>query len=383
MIKLLKNADLYTPYHQGLCDILLAGEKVMATGEEVRSYEGLPGVEVFDLQGAITAPGLVDIHVHITGGGGEQGPSSRVAEATVAQLTLNGVTTALGLLGTDGITRSQENLLAKCKALNEAGITCFSLTGSYQYPSPTATGSVTRDIVLLDSVVGVKIALSDHRSSGLSVQELIRLGCDARLGGILSGKPGIVIAHMGEGPAMLRPVLQALEGSDLPVGTFVPTHCERSEALIQQAADFSRRGGFIDFTADVDGSNGGTARAIAYALHNGAVMEHVSMSSDSCGSLPVYDADGMCIGMGVSQPSTLLDEVRRLVREQGFALEQALAFVTVNPARVLGQTGRKGCVCPGADADLMVLDNDYRVQHLFARGRQMVKNGIAVAQERL
>lgn len=382
MIKLLKDADLYDPEHRGLCDILLADGRVMAVGPQVREYEGLPGVEVFNLEGAVTVPGLVDLHVHITGGGGEQGPSSRVPEIVLTQLTLSGVTTALGLLGTDGITRSQDNLLAKCRALNEEGLTCRMLIGSYQLPSPTLTGSVARDIVAVDPVVGVKVALSDHRGSSPSVHELIRLGCDARLGGILSGKPGIVVAHVGEGRGMLAPIFQALEQSDLPAGTIIPTHCERSEALIGQAAELTRRGGAVDFTADVDGSRGGTARALAYARRCGAVMERVTMSSDSCGSLPVYDENGLCIGMGVSTPATLLDEVRRLVDEQGFSLEQALPFVTSNPARVLGMSGRKGCVRPGADADVLVLGKKLKTSCLFARGRLMVFEGKAVVKGR-
>ena len=46
----------------------------------------------------------------------------------------------VGLLGTDGITRSVENLLAKVKALREEGITAYCLTGSYGWPSVTVTG---------------------------------------------------------------------------------------------------------------------------------------------------------------------------------------------------------------------------------------------------
>lgn len=382
MIKLLKNADLYTPEHVGICDILLAGSRIMTIGPQARTYEGLPGVEAFDLENAVTVPGLVDLHVHITGGGGEQGPSSRVPEITLTQLTLNGVTTALGLLGTDGVTRSQENLLAKCRALNDEGLTCRMLAGAYQVPSPTLTGSVTRDILAVDPVVGVKVALSDHRSSAPSVQELVRLSCDTRLGGILSGKPGIVVAHIGEGSGMLEPIFQALAQSDLPARTIIPTHCERSDVLTEQAAALTRRGGFADFTADVDGSRGGTARVLAHAKRCGAVMEQVTMSSDSCGSLPIYDESGACVGMDVSTPSTLLDEVRRLVCDQGFALEQALTFVTSNPANVLGMSGQKGCVHPGADADLLVLDKEFRVQHLFAGGRLMVRSGTAVVKGR-
>ena len=117
---------------------------------------------VLDACGMTVTPGLIDLHVHVTGGGGEQGPASRVPEITLSELLTNGVTTCVGLLGTDGITRSLENLLAKCQALNEEGMTCYMLTGSYQYPTQTITGSVIKDIALFDEIIGAKVAISDH-----------------------------------------------------------------------------------------------------------------------------------------------------------------------------------------------------------------------------
>ena len=177
MIKLLKNADLYTPEHVGICDILLAGSRIMTIGPQARIYEGLPGVEAFDLENAVTVPGLVDLHVHITGGGGEQGPSSRVPEITLTQLTLNGVTTALGLLGTDGVTRSQENLLAKCRALNDEGLTCRMLAGAYQVPSPTLTGSVQKvqQQVAAAHALGLSAVISSSIESSLGLTQLARV----------------------------------------------------------------------------------------------------------------------------------------------------------------------------------------------------------------
>ncbi|MCH3907081.1 MAG: amidohydrolase family protein [Sphaerochaeta sp.] len=38
----------------------------------------LPGLQVIDLEGRDVIPGLIDQHVHIIGGGGEDGPESRV-----------------------------------------------------------------------------------------------------------------------------------------------------------------------------------------------------------------------------------------------------------------------------------------------------------------
>lgn len=381
MIKLLKNAWVHAPADMGRQDILVADGRIMAMADEISGWDGLDGVQVLDLEGMRLAPGLIDLHVHITGGGGEQGPSSRVPEITLSQLTLNGVTTVLGLLGTDGVTRSQENLLAKCRALCDEGITCLCLTGSYEYPTVTLTGGVTRDIALLDPCVGVKVAMSDHRSSTLSVDELERLGSQARLGGLISGKAGLVVIHVGAGKGGLDPLFQALERSDIPVKNFLPTHLGRNPQLIAQAVQLTQMGGFADFTAG-SAQDGGAARIIAGALASGAVAEGITLSSDACGSQPRFDAQGNCIGLTYDTPAVLLDELRRMVQCEGLSLTQALRFLTENPARALGLEGVKGTLAVGADADLVAFDDRLSVRHVLARGKPAVWQGEAVMKGR-
>ena len=76
-----------------------------------------------------------------------------------AKFLKNGITTVVGLLGTDGVTRSVENLVAKARALTEEGMTVYTLTSSYGYPPTTLTGSVERDIILVPPMIGVKVAV--------------------------------------------------------------------------------------------------------------------------------------------------------------------------------------------------------------------------------
>lgn len=106
MIKLLKNANVYAPEKLGKKDILVEGEKILLMRDSIEGYEGLPGVETYDLEGKTVVPAYIDLHVHITGGGGEQGPASRVPESQLSEFFKNGITTVVGLLGTDGVTRS-------------------------------------------------------------------------------------------------------------------------------------------------------------------------------------------------------------------------------------------------------------------------------------
>lgn len=108
MLKLWKNCDVYAPAHLGRRDLLILGDKIWKMESDLSRWEALPETEVFDLHGAVVCPGLVDLHVHVTGGGGEQGPASRTPESKLTDFTRNGVTTVLGLLGTDGVSRSLE-----------------------------------------------------------------------------------------------------------------------------------------------------------------------------------------------------------------------------------------------------------------------------------
>ena len=224
LITLLKNAEVYAPAYLGKKDVLVIADKVVRIEDEIIGYEGLPEVQVFDLAGKKLLPGYIDMHMHITGGGGEQGPASRVPEAMLSQITSCGITTVLGLLGTDGVTRSVENLVAKARALTEEGITAYCLTGAYGLPSPTITGSVEKDIMMVPPIIGTKIAVSDHRSSNPQGEELIAIGSATRRGGMLANVAGLVTMHMGSGVGKLDPLFYALDHSDIPAKNFLPTH---------------------------------------------------------------------------------------------------------------------------------------------------------------
>ena len=369
MIKLLKNAKVYAPELLGKKDLLIEGEKILLIQDHIEGYEGLPGVEVYDLQGKILAPAYIDLHVHITGGGGEQGPASRVPESQLSEFFKNGVTTVVGLLGTDGVTRSLENLIAKARALTEEGMTVYTLTSAYGYPPTTLTGSVERDIILIPPMIGVKVAVSDHRSSNPGGEELIALATAARRAGLLSNTPGLVTMHMGDGEAKLDPIFYVLDHSDVPAKNLLPTHILRNPGLIDAGADLVRRGGYIDCTAgsdDVEVEE--DTRKLFELLHrDGVDLDHVSLSSDAFGSVPRFNEAGECIGLTYASPKYLHRTIQILVRE-GMALEKALKLLTTTPAMLLGQEGKKGCVAEGADADLLVLDETLQIDSLFARG---------------
>ncbi len=243
---LIRNADLYAPEPLGLNDLLIAAERVLA----VRPAGEIPSaalvdfsdcLRVIDAEGGMVAPGIIDRHVHFNGAGGEGGPAHRTPPLQLSSFVRAGVTSAVGLLGTDGVCRSLPELLMKARGLEEEGISTWILTGSYSFPSPTLTGSVQRDLCLIDKVIGLKLAVSDHRSSHPTVEEIRRSVSDARTGGILSGKVGCLCVHMGNEKEGLEPLLRAVEGSDIPISQFAPTHISRTEELLEQSVEFGRQ----------------------------------------------------------------------------------------------------------------------------------------------
>ena len=375
-MKLIKRADVYSPRHMGICDILIEGNKIAKIAPRIDGYDGIKEAEILDMEGRRLVPGYIDLHEHITGGGGENGPASRVPEAQAGQLLGNGVTTAVGLLGTDGVTRSLENLLAKTRGLCEEGVTCYMLTGAYGYPAPVLTGSVERDILLIDRIIGVKTSMSDHRSSALTGEELIRLAVQARRGGMLAGCAGFVTIHVGSGKGKLDPLFYAAKHSDVPVSKFLPTHIGRTKELLEEGIGWIGMGGTVDMTAGLGEKElEETADKILRVLEADPEAEHMTLSSDGFGSMPRFNEQMECIGLTYASPSSLHRQLRTLVLGRGVKLETALRFLTANPARVLGLTGIKGTIAEGADADFVVYDDGMNLVHVFAGGRKAVWNG--------
>ncbi len=372
-MKVIQNAELYTPEYAGKKDILIEGEKVVRIADSIHEYDGIDEVEKINVNGRIVVPGYIDLHEHITGGGGEGGPTTRVPEASLSTIVRSGVTTVVGLLGTDGITRSLENLLSKTKSLNELGITCFCLTGSYGIPTVTLFDSVEKDILVVDQMIGVKTAMSDHRSSNITSDELIRLASSARRGGLLANKAGYVTIHMGSGKAKLQPLFDAIENSDIPITKFLPTHVTRTEELFRQALQFTQLGGTIDVTAGENESENTEIAKKLKAVYESQGLSNITVSSDGYGSIPKFDEQGNLVGLTYSTPATLHQLLQILVHTCQIPLQDALQPFTKNPAKVIMRED-KGCLRAGSDADLIIYDDKMNIETVLARGTYAMKD---------
>lgn len=366
---LIKNVHVYGPEDLGIKDILIAGEKIELIQSNIemdRKY-----VKMIDGTGKYVVPGFIDPHVHITGGGGEGGPHTKVPEIMLSTLLCAGITTVVGMLGTDGTTRTTGNLFSKAKSLKEEGLTVYALTGSYRYPTVTLTGDVQKDIVYIEECIGAKIAISDHRSSMVLDHELARLASDVRVAAMLSNKPGIVTVHIGDGAEGLNPINRVLKQTDIPITVFRPTHVNRKSELLIQSFDFAKAGGFIDVTCGIS-KEAPPSKVIAMAKEAGVPLDRITFSSDGGGSWSTYDEEGRLTEMGVSGVSTLFYEFRIMVKEFNYSISEALQFITSNTADSLGLRN-KGFLKQGYDADMVILDKSFEIESVLMGGKLFVE----------
>jgi len=374
VFKLLKGGDCYSPDYIGIKDILTIGGKIYIIENNI-PHDFIKDLEIIDCSGKIVCPGFIDQHVHIIGGGGEEGPKSCIPELMLSDVIRAGVTTVVGLLGFDGIARSMAALLSKARSLQSEGLNTYIYTGNYSVPPVTLTGSILSDIVFVDKVIGVgEIAIADYRSTYPGVDDLKKIAAEAIKGGMLSGKAGVVHMHVGDGKEGLSALFKLINETDFPVEMFVPTHINRNRVLFEQAMEFARKGGYIDITAG-ERSNAGLSvpDAISLLLQKGINIENITVSSDGNGSMPSIGGNG---SNTISTVLQLFDDIRKCVLNKGIGFETGIKTVTSNVAKVLKIYPQKGTLSRGSDADILVLNkDDLGVDKVIINGSVMIDGG--------
>ncbi|MCX8159975.1 MAG: beta-aspartyl-peptidase [Candidatus Saccharicenans sp.] len=378
MVTLIKNIKIIGQPTGPLRDMLIAGERIEAVTETGRvKLEGVE-YEVIDGTGLTALPGFIDPHVHILGGGGEGGPATRAPEIRIEDCLSCGVTSVIGCLGTDSVTRHMSSLLAKARALEIEGLSTWIYTGAYNLPAPTITGSVRSDLTLIDKVIGAgEIAISDHRSSQPTFEEFLKLVAECRVGGLLGGKAGVAHFHLGDGRRGLEYFFRMLEESELPATQVVATHANRNRHLFSEALEWLRRGGFVDFTCGpepYDPEEVSVPEALNQIKSLGLPLTRVTVSSDANGSLPVFDEKGKLVALTVASQKDFIRVFREVVQKNILSLEEAATVFSTNAADFYRLPG-KGKLLPGYEADLLLLDEALRVKYVFSRGRMTVEEG--------
>ena len=373
---LIKNTNLYSPQSLGKKDILISNGKIVAIDDEIVNHSVFS--KVWDAKGAITTPGFIDQHIHVIGAGGKHGFASMTPQIHLGDLINCGTTTVVGLLGTDGSTRSIKTLFSKTQALNQEGITAYMYTGYYGLDKVYLMNSLQEDMIYIDSVIGCKIAISDIRSSYPSSLELLRLLRNVRVGGMLAGKKGILHLHLGALSSKMDLLFEIIENYEFPIEHISPTHVGRTKELFDQAITFAKMGGMIDITTGASKYTD-PYKSVLYALDNNVSIDNITFSSDGNAGLDNLDKNNNLVGFKSAPFDKNFEEVINLHKLGGFPLEDALKLITSNPAKNLGLKN-KGEVKVNSDADLCFLNSDLKLNTVIANGKFMMQDGDLVVK---
>ena len=336
--------------------ILICHGKILNFQNVTESCRKELHIEVVDCSDKYIIPGLIDPHLHLAGGSGEQGGfASQSNRILVSECIEGGITTAVGTIGVDTTTITMRALMASVKALNESGISAYAYTGGYDMPPKTLLNSVRDDIVFVSEIIGVgEIAIADRRAAEPSVQELAKVCVDAYVAGMLTAKCGITHVHVGSGRKRLETLNLLLNDYEIIPQQLYLTHLERSEPLIQDGIQLAKHGCFIDF----DVSRLDLEKSFLIFKNSDGPKSQLSFSSDA----------------GIGSPKDLWQEIRKCVLNFNFTLEELLPHVTSVPARVL-KLKDKGQLVPGCAADLVFIDQkDLEIVHVMSCGKWLMQN---------
>jgi len=373
---LIKNTNLYSPTFLGKKDILISNGKIVAIEDEITKHNVFS--EVWDVQGLTTTPGFIDQHIHVIGAGGKHGFASMTPQLHLGELIKCGTTSVVGLLGTDGSTRSIKTLFSKIQALNQEGISAYMYTGYYGLDKVYLMNSLQEDMIYIDCVLGCKIAISDIRSSYPSALELLRLLRNVRVGGMLSGKKGILHLHLGALSSKMDLLFEIVENYEFPIEHISPTHVGRTKDLFEQAIIFAKMGGMIDITTGASKYTD-PYKSVLYAIENNVSIENITFSSDGNAGLDKLDNNNNLVGFKSAPFDKNLEEVINLHKLGGVAFEDSLKLITSNPAKNLGLKS-KGQIKNNFDADICFFDSDLKLSSVIANGKFMMKDGDLVVK---
>ena len=196
---------------------------------------------------------------------------------------------------------------------------------------------------------------------------------------MLGGKAGILHCHLGDGKRKLELILRLINETEIPPTQVIPTHCNRNLDLLADAVKFLQLGGYIDLTAGpdpeaIEEKHLSIASSIRYCQDNNAPIDRITISSDSNGSMPVFDKKGNLTGLTISTQKSLLANFRYLIQKNIISIEDAARLFSTNSA-IFYKFIRKGKIKSGMDADMIILDKDLDLIDSFTKGKRMLGEG--------
>ncbi|MDT0571041.1 N-acetylglucosamine-6-phosphate deacetylase [Streptomyces sp. DSM 3412] len=334
-----------------------------------------------DVRGHWLVPGFVDLHNH--GGGGASFTSGTVDDVLTGIRThrLHGTTTLVA----STVTGDMDGLAHRAGLLSELAeqgdIAGIHFEGPFI--SPCRKGAHSEELLrdpdpaevrkLIDAARGraAMVTLATELPGGLdSVRLLAEHG---------------VIAAIGHTDATYEQTVQAIEA-----GATVATHLFNAMPPLGHREPGPIAALLEDERITVELINDGThlhPAALQLAFRH-AGPDRVAFITDAMdaagfgdglytlGPLAVEVVDGVArlVEGGSIAGSTLTQDraFKRAVTVDRLPVEDAVAALSANPAKLLGLYDRVGSLEPGKDADLVLLDADFELQGVLRRGEWVV-----------
>ena len=371
---ILKNALVYTG------DKTFRAGEIAVSGE--RFAEGAADGTVLDAQGCYAIPGLIDLHLHGCMGAdfcdGTPGAIARIAEYELSA----GVTAIAPATMTLPCADLERILSAAADYAKHpaGGAALLGVNMEGPFISPVKKGAQDARSIVPCSVEAARrfVEASDGlvRFIGLAPEENPDFA--AFIGGV-KDFAAVSLAHTNADYDTAMAAFAAGARHAVHLYNAMPPFTHRAPGVIGAVMDSP----WVDAELICDGVHlHPSAVRAAFRMLGGDRIVFISDSMratgmpdgrytlggldvDVTGNRAVLAADGALAG----SVTNLMDCLRTAVRGMGIPLEDAVACATINPARSLGVADRYGAICPGWQADLVLLDGSLNLKAVIQGGR--------------
>jgi N-acetylglucosamine-6-phosphate deacetylase len=377
---------VFTP-HEEIADgvILTDGEKIAAIGR--RDEVNVPAsAHRYDRRDFSVVPGFIDLHIHGAAGYDIMDSSAEALAAITASVAAHGTTSLVATT----VTASEE---ATCRAVEAVATWMGRAKAESRGSRPSA------------QILGVHFEgpFISHARRGVHPEQWIVAPSISLFRRLLAASKTTarILTLAPELPGAAELISEALRADVVvSLGHTDASYAEATAAISHGARHaahvFNAMRPFAHRETGVLGailtSPGVTAELIADGVHvddaairillaakgtHGVILVSDGISATdmpdgkyTLGTFEVTVAGGVARNSdGKLAGSTLtLDRALRHMVALGVPLREALQMLTANPARLLGLERRKGHLVPGADADLVVLDDQLKVVGVMTRG---------------
>ncbi|MER5827326.1 N-acetylglucosamine-6-phosphate deacetylase [Streptomyces mirabilis] len=334
-----------------------------------------------DLSGHWLVPGFVDLHNH--GGGGASFTSGTVEEVLRGVHThrLHGTTTLVASTVTDDMDGLAQRAGLLSELAEQGDIAGIHFEGPFI--SPCRKGAHSEELLRDPDPAEVRklIDAARGRASMVTLATELPGGIDSVR---LLAEHG-VIAAIGHTDATYEQTVEAIDA-----GATVATHLFNAMPTLGHRTPGPITALLEDERITVELINDGThlhPAALQLAFHH-AGADRVAFITDAMdaagfgdgryrlGPLEVEVSEGVARlveGGSIAGSTLTLDRAfQRAVTVDRLPVEDIVAALSANPARLLGLYDRVGSLEPGKDADLVVLDAEFALKGVMRRGEWVV-----------